>query len=303
MKWSFSQHNTFRRCQRQWFYRYIYASSRANDEGRQEAYRLSKLVNIKAWRGKIVDAVLSDTVVPSIGRGRPADLETAREKAWDMFTEQKRRGLQPNLINGGDFWGFQEAESGVVLSQEKFDAAWHDIDVALHAFFRSAQLWDALTQASKCKTQCFISFSCPGANVIAMPDVICFYPDSSPLIIDWKVHSNPIGDYRTQLTTYALALTTCKPHKGWPALPPDLAPTDVTLIEAQLLTGTLRTHTVSEEEIEDLQEMIACSAAEILLARGGRAPKEMQAEDFPTAYSPGTCHYCPFRRLCWVTEQ
>jgi len=302
MKWSFSQHNAFRRCQRQWYYRHIYASSRAKDEGRREAHRLSKLTNLKVWRGRIVDEVISNVVVPSIDQGFPVNLRAARQAAWNTFTEQQRLGLQPELVEGGGFKGFVEVEYGTPPAQEDFVKAWSEIDVSLHGFFRNSYVWEALGQASKCKPQRFIPFDCNGASLIAVPDVICFYTDRAPLIIDWKVQSNPVSNYWMQLATYALALTRCKPHRDWPVLPPRLCPSDVNLAEVQLLIETVRTHTVTQDEVEELEEMIACSAAEMSLARRGRAPKELCAEDFPTARSPGTCHYCPFKKLCWVIE-
>jgi hypothetical protein len=57
VKWSFSGHRSFGKCPRQWFFKMIFANSRANDPSRREAHRLSKRENILAWRGKVVDAV------------------------------------------------------------------------------------------------------------------------------------------------------------------------------------------------------------------------------------------------------
>ena len=57
MKWSFSGHRSFGKCPQQWFFKTIFANSRANYPSRREVHRLSKLENILAWRGKVVDAV------------------------------------------------------------------------------------------------------------------------------------------------------------------------------------------------------------------------------------------------------
>jgi len=302
VRWSFSQYNTFQRCQRQWYYRHIYASSRALDEGRRNAYYLSKLTNVKAWRGKIVDNVISNVVVPAIDRGQSIDLQEARKAAWNRFTYQKQLGLQQGPIHSGDFRGFLEVENGSQPTQADFDNAWSDVGLALKSFFDCSFVWNALQKAHICKTQRLIPFSFDDASLIAVPDIICFYTERAPLIIDWKVQSNPIGNYWVQLATYALALTRCKPHCDWPAFPSDIGPSDIDLAEVQLLTNTVRTHVVTPEEVEELEEMIACSAAEMLLARRGMKPKDLCAQDFPTARGPGTCHYCSFKKLCWVIE-
>jgi len=277
MKWSFSQHGAFHRCQRQWFYRYVYASAVANDERRRDAHRLSKLVNMKAWRGKVVDDVISKAVIPSVGQRKELDLRRARQMAWNIFCSQKQMGLDGWVRNTGDFRGFLEVEQGSPPTQKAFDQAWSEIDCALHSFYRNDYILNTLREASTHRTQRRIPFCCNGTNLIAVPDVICFYSDRNPFIIDWKVQSNPIGNYWMQLATYALALVTCKPHKDWPSLPQALQASDIKLAEVQLLTGTVREHTLSDDDIEELQEIITCSATEMSLARRGLSPKDLHA--------------------------
>lgn len=299
MKWSFSQYNSFKKCQRQWYYHYIYASSKAKDKGRQEAFRLSKLINIKAWRGKIVDEVISNYVVRMIKNGVAPDLHAAQKKARIRFNEQRNLGQSAEPVRDGDFRGFLEVEYGIPIDDEVFDNAWNEIDLALQGFYNSTFVWEALKKADMCITQRYIPFSCNEASLIAVPDVICFYPDRNPLIIDWKVQSNPISDYWMQLATYALGLTTCTPHKDWPILPSRITPIDVELAEVQLLTEMVRIHKMKEDDLDELCELIAHSMAEMSLARDGRAFKDLLAEDFSPALNPLTCKYCSFKKICW----
>jgi hypothetical protein len=49
--WSISDSKTFRRCQRQWFYKSIAGNAKAADPVRHRLYLLSKLQSISAWRG------------------------------------------------------------------------------------------------------------------------------------------------------------------------------------------------------------------------------------------------------------
>ena len=137
MTWSFSKHNTFRQCQRQWFFKYKFANSSAKDPMRKEAQRLSKLVNLKAWRGKIVDSVISDFIIPSVGREIPIDLETAQQMAWNLFQKQQLLGMQPAPVADSGFSGFLEVEYGKPPTPEVFNEAWEEIRQALVVFFKN----------------------------------------------------------------------------------------------------------------------------------------------------------------------
>lgn len=300
MTWSFSQYKSFRQCQRQWFYRSKFAKSKANDPLRKEAARLSKLNNLKAWRGKIVDVVISNNIIPAVKQGKTVNLGMATEIALKFFQEQQLQGMHPIPARDVDFSGFVEVEYGKPPTPEDFDFAWKEIQQALDSFFKNSFIWENLKIANTVNTQRNIQFSCNSFNVKAVPDVLYFFLDQPPLIIDWKVQTNPIADYWMQLAIYAIALTRCKPHRDWPALSSKLHPSDVKLAEIQLLTDTIRMHTVTDEEIENLEEIIVDSATEMSLAMGSGIIKDIQAKEFPTARYPNTCMYCNFKKLCWV---
>ena len=94
MMWSFSAHASFRKCPRQWFYKKSYASSRANDPLRREAQRLSKLEGLRAWRGKIVDTIISETIIPSLRWNAPCGIDQAKKKADQLFVQQRAQRMQ-----------------------------------------------------------------------------------------------------------------------------------------------------------------------------------------------------------------
>ena len=60
MRWSYSSSRSFKQCQKQWFFKNVVASAKSKDPFRRRAYMLSKLQSISAWRGKIVDDVISN---------------------------------------------------------------------------------------------------------------------------------------------------------------------------------------------------------------------------------------------------
>jgi hypothetical protein len=119
------------------------------------------------------------------------------------------------------------------------------------------------------------------------------------LIIDWKVHVFGNRDYWLQLVTYALALTRCTRHRDFPASFRGCEPTDVRLVEAQLLTNRLREHEINDDDVGDVEDYIADSAARMVLALDGEKSGALAAADFPVTVYPESCEGCPFRRPCW----
>jgi hypothetical protein len=303
MKWSFSQHKTFKRCQRQWFYRHILSNANAKDELRREAHRLSKLTTVWAWRGKVVDAVLSDRVIPSIAAGKPVSVEFAVAEARRLFEAQKLLGMQATTAfgngNNGSFGGYVEVEYQQPPPEGTFEKAWQDVDLAIRNCFLNTSLFEQIRSARRVVTQRRLSFNHDGASVMAVPDVICFYDKEPPLIVDWKVNIDPVRDFWLQLAVYAIAVTQCNAHRDWPSLPPGTKPGDVQLAEVQLLTDAVREHAVSEEDVSQVSDLIYWSFQDMMLACGGQpAAKALRAGAFDTAISPGPCKTCQFRKLC-----
>jgi hypothetical protein len=95
--WSVSTGKMFDRCQRQWFFKTRLANAKAIDETRQRAYRLSKLQSISAWRGSIVDQVLSQYVIPAFERGTPINSVRTVELAMTRFDRQLAIGRAHRL--------------------------------------------------------------------------------------------------------------------------------------------------------------------------------------------------------------
>lgn len=89
MIWSLSSAKSFRRCQRQWFFQNCLANHRAkHGTAARNAYVLSKLCSVWAWRGKLVDTVVSKHIVPLILRKREVNLRYIISIAHDLYDRQ-----------------------------------------------------------------------------------------------------------------------------------------------------------------------------------------------------------------------
>jgi hypothetical protein len=294
MRWSFSAHATFSRCPRQWFYRQVYASSLASDPSRREAHRLSKLESVQAWRGKVVDTVISETVIPRISAKRPCNVDEAKDKANDLFASQRDQRIVPNGTVS-----FFEVEYGLPLTKDVFDKALTDIHTALENFFSAKQLWEILQQEEALIPQRALSFKLGTTSVRVVPDLIVFRSGQPPSVLDWKVNTYPIRDYWLQLVTGAIAVTKCNPHRDWPSGATLYDTHEVKLFEIQLLSGDVRIHTASEYDVYDAEDFISVSATEMELAGDGSDPKNLRPTDYPVTSEPRTCQMCSFRKLCW----
>jgi hypothetical protein len=307
MIWSFSDSRTFARCQRKWFYDAILANGIAKDPDRHEAYLLSKLQTLSAWRGQIVDKAIETSLVPALNAGRPGSLQQCLARARQLYDAQKAfalrnglrdEGLRPTQV-GDELAAFLAVERGEDVPPEELARAWGDIEQALTNLFGMADLLKDLRRAEFAMAQRTLQFKHGEVTVRAVPDLVAFYRDRQPLIVDWKVHTFGNRDYWLQLVTYALALSRCARHKDFPASFRGCVPTEVRLVEAQLLTNRLREHEIGEDDVGDVEDHIAASAARMALALDGKKCGALVASDFPVTAYPGACEGCPFRRPCW----
>src|SRR5262249_53540898 len=101
MIWSVSTGKMFERCQRQWFFKTQLASAKAKDETRRRAWRLSKLQSVSAWRGNLVDQILSQEVLPAFAQGRSVTADQAIVSAMARFDRQLAIGRAHHLHEDG----------------------------------------------------------------------------------------------------------------------------------------------------------------------------------------------------------
>ncbi len=310
MIYSFSEGRMFRKCQRYWFYSKRLASATSKDPLRREAYLLGKLQSIQAWRGRIVDQVIEKIVVPCLQRRTQITLQTALKGAKTIFDSQldfalKRKIFEPGFkasAHEDDLAALFCIEYGQPPTAEEIEKARSEINTALSNLFQSPQFQEvrnSIKSSYRITAQCPITFPYAGATVRAVPDLICLFRGSPPLIIDWKVHMFGTHDYYQQLVCYAITLTSCGEHKSLPSDLRRCAAHDVRLVEAQLLTNEARPHVIDQDDVLEVENRMAAEIHEMLMAVDGRDSKELSPDDFPTTTRLGACATCNFRKLCW----
>jgi hypothetical protein len=312
MRWSYSASRSFKQCQRQWYFKNIVASGTAKrDALRRQAYLLGKLQSVSAWRGKIVDDVISKTIVPCINRKTRITLGAAKARARDLFDRQLSfarthsamdMSLQPSK-QGDSFALLYAIQYDGLVPENEIETAWREVEAALENLFGLGAMKELLKSSEYVIAQRALTFELmDGISTRATPDLIAFRRDQPPMIVDWKVHVFGQNDAWLQLAIYAIALSRCSPHKDFPA-GFNIAPGEIQLFEAQLLTNAVRRHSLDEDQIHEAEEYIASSAYEIACLIDGGDYADLNIEDFRTAVHAESCERCTFRMICWKGGQ
>jgi hypothetical protein len=310
MIWSFSDGRMFRKCQRQWYYKKCLANALAKDPLRHEAYLLGKLSSIHAWRGKVVDQVIERSIVPALRSRSRVTLDDALQAADTLFDTQLAFALAHRVMDPGfkksehehDFAAFFEVQYGKPPSEDNIAKARDEVHQALRNLFKSEQfegLRKVIKSANSIEAQCTLSFSYMGATVRSVPDLICLFRSEPPLIIDWKVHHFGVHDYYQQLVAYAIVLIRSGEHRSLPRAMRNCEPPAVRLYECQLLKNEARQHIINQDDIDAVEERMACEIWEMLSAVDGITNADLSVDDFPTTNWPGVCASCNFQKICF----
>ena len=304
MIWSVSDSYNFRSCPRKWFFQKTFANARAKSPDRHLAYRLSKLISVSAWRGLIVDAVLSKSLLNGLRYNRVPSKEQLQNEAIHQFEKQLKFGMKNDPLSpttnlkDSDFVAFHAKVYDRSIRTDQLDQARMEVLQAIENLYSQEALLQKLAQADGLFAQRILQFPFFENTVRAIPDVLAFYNNRAPLIVDWKVHTFALQEAWLQLGVYALALKRCRPHSYFPSLD-RWAETDVELAEVQLLTNTLREYQLTEEDIHKLEDYIGKNINDMVSSVDNNKPSDLKPEDFDVTFYPGTCQRCKFKMICW----
>lgn len=302
---SYSEVRQFRLCQRKWFFKNVLANAVAKAPERREAYVLSKLQSVSAWRGSLVDTVLSRYGLPELRRRGTMSADALVREAQALFDQQidfaqAHRVRDPNLRVskcGDAFAALFDIEYGQAITPEVLASAWNDIDQALRNAATMTYLLEDL-RAGQFVIQPRLYFDLGDVRVAATPDVVWFGPERTLRIVDWKTHSFGLRAAKEQLTVYACALRLGRPQAFFP-WDPTLLPLDrYALTEVQLINNEIHDYSVSDDDLDELTDGLFEDAERIRLACGENGVHDLQAGEFPATHWPEACLRCNFKRIC-----
>lgn len=310
MNWSYSAGRTFAGCPRRWFYRAVVAHHAAKDPVRRTAYLLGKQDSVWSWRGRLVDETLSTRAVPLLGMGRPPEPSELVAAARARFGAQLEFARTHRLNDPGlkpprhpDFLALSEFEAGTPPTEAALADLWAGVETSLTNFLALTPLLERLLAARLMLPQRALAYNLAlpdgeRVTVRAVPDLLAFFRDAPPLIVDWKVSAHPAITHREQLVGYALALSKSRTQPGLPPFRAGAAATE--LLEAQLLAGELRPHPLTDADVREAEAHTVTSAAAMKRTLAGRPKGELDPRTVPPTADLGRCGGCPYKPLCWA---
>ena len=301
----------FQRCELQWYLKHIVADGRVkNDPFRREVTILAKLDTLEAWRGKIVDDVVSRLLVNAVNKKYPLDRAYLVKQADQLFDSQleyaafqKYREPDRKYTQDKDFAALINYEFGLDYSDNALDGARRDIHSALNNLLDDTEFIRYLQSATFLASQRPLHYQFSGLPVSAKPDLILFFANQPPHIIDWKVHTYGIHTYDEQLMAYAVALykvATTKPHADFPANIGHYPIYDYQLTEYQLLhpERIRRDYVVTKERLEELNDKMSKGIIDMYMKGCHKKYGEADPENFETTYYIENCHTCSLKTIC-----
>jgi hypothetical protein len=269
---------------------------------RREAYILGKFGSVSSWRGRLVDEVLSDDVLPHLDAGADISIERTLDFARDRFERQASFALSNQVRDplftmtaaGVAFAAFKEVEDGRPPSADRLEAAWEDVTTALTTFFRLEGVLRILHDAVGVLTQRALTMRLGEDSVRAFPDALVFREGQPPMLFDWKVQSRRYRSAAPQLWTYAIVMAHARPHSDFPRPYRRPNPGDIDLAEVQLLLGT--THAFAAKPAD--QARVRARIRGSLDAMQVVADDASSAFDVPITTDETVCRWCPYFALC-----
>jgi hypothetical protein len=309
MRWSFYKAKTFNRCQRKWYYSEIEANHSKKNADRREIYLLKQLQSVAAWRGSIVDTVIDQKIIPGIIYDNlPTDQELI-DYAFDLVDTQlefarEERHKDPEMTKtsaGEKYCALYDIEYNDGVKQDELDDAKADIESAIWNLLNSDLLQELRAEKPHMITQRPLTCDFMDSSIACVPDLLVFYENKPPKIVDWKVHRHGNTIFKQQLALYALVLTKIDPHQDFPDYANNWLqdPTEFSLLEYQLLLNTCREYSITSDDVVEMENYIYSSINQMQKLVRDRDHSEIDIDEFQTAISPGICDGCEFKEPCW----
>lgn len=310
MMWSISGYKQFIRCPHQWSLTNKVADDRVkNDPFRKEVTILSKLQSVQAWRGSIVDDIISRLLVNAINSKLSINKDYFLKEAFKKFDQQFEYAIfqkyreTGSIYDDSSFAALFPVEFGWLNVNEDLQQAREDIRLALCNLLDNKELISYLKSSVKLVSQRPLIYQYNQFSVKAKPDLIAFFNDKPPHIFDWKVHTYGTNTYDEQLVSYAVALyrvNQIKPHTDFPTNLSEYKLHDYKLTEYQLLHNERlrRDYIITEERLADFYTHLSSSMIDMFMAGAHKPYAEWGPENYTTTDYPENCRNCAFQKIC-----
>jgi hypothetical protein len=306
VRWSISNVNMLRRCQRQYYFANIMAHHSFSNPLRRRAYELKQMKNLKMWRGSIVEKAIERRVINHLNEGLPVYRKEVISEAFKLAERQlefsakqlyKDKSLTKNQV-GDDYCILDKHKLDSPFEQGELEGIYADIEKSINNFFDTCfadgtYILDFISAANWRKPNLMsIKFEFEKISVTPQIDLL-LYKDNKPVVIDWKVSNAESSDYARQLFVCGIAIKDQNARKGR-----KFNFNDIELYEINLLKSTVKQHHLNREKVNETIDYIYQTAGDIDLLVKGINFDEVAIEEFELTENEGSCAMCNFQPLC-----
>lgn len=304
VKWAYTTVNTWRECNRKYYFSSILANHNRKHLIRRKAYELGIMQNLTMWKGSVVDKFLELIIIPKIAEKNDLDFQSLAEEAVGFARKQFRFSenklyQNPEIKKGNmesEYCILDIHEVGQFFTEQDVAECYEDVRKAVLnipeiILLNGRYLVDILKEANWVKPNVEDRLVYVG-NAIVKPqmDLLASH-DWKPMIIDWKLSDSMVSDYARQLQISGL--TIYKKRLDTPEKSAYLFE-DIKLFEINLLKGTSKQHDFNEDIYNSLIDYITLTSRDIALMSGD----DIELEDFELTNNQVSCKNCNFRLLC-----
>lgn len=295
MIWSVSNMQLFKNCPRKWFFSNNVVYGKNLDDIQQNIKSLKSIQTIYAWRGIFVDSVITNQIIPILNKKQELLSQNLIDNAKHEAITQIHF-MQSSLSKFSLF----EIEYENKLDDKLLNQCLDDIELSLKNLLKSKFIQEFYEHGTRLVAQRSFSYNNGNFTVRGKPDVLAFYNNRPPMIVDWKVHQNSHMDHLKQLSVYAVIVSKCNPHKDlvqeWNHL---LNPTKIDLLEFQLLHGRERMYNIDEDDVVEIEDFIFTSGTSVIHMFNDKKYPDIKYSNVPTTQNPHYCSRCKFKKVCW----
>ena len=305
VRWSYSTVNSFRQCNRKYYFAQVMATHGRKIPERRKAYELKKMQNMAMWKGSVVDKFMEKTIIPAIRDKKELNFQLFADQAVELAKNQYRFSEAKAYTDAGlkkgeadnEFCILDIHELGKSFTETEIAEAYNTIKEAIENI-PSIQMPDGTLLISYLK-DCnqllpnVTNWKVEIENARLTPQIdLIAYHNYNPVVIDWKLSDSGVADYSRQLiicgvTVYLKRIEGGKPPYNY---------RDIQLYEVNLLNGIVKQHEFSEERINDMIDYINQTGQDLALLI--HPYEQADIDDYEMTENESSCKLCGFRPLC-----
>lgn len=310
--WSYSKVNTFKECNRKFYFAYILANHSFKQPIRRKAYVLKNMQSLEMWQGTVVDKIMEELVIPTINDKSSLNLFNIADQAIEMAKRQfdfSSSGVynQKDLTktdSGHDFCILQVHELHLPHRAEDIEKVYESIRQSILNIDKifmpgnSISLLDYLrTSNSLLPNITNWKLKLNNVNISPQIDLIA-YQNWKPHVLDWKVSESEISDYSRQLLVIGLLVYFKRLEKQLLKEKSAYDYNDILLYEVNLLKKQIKNHPFTKDHVNIMVDYIYLTNSDIKLLFDHKRYDELKIDNIESTDNEAICKLCNFKTLC-----